>query len=154
MPNLILKNFNTNRYNYMKNIDEFKSRKEWEVYLWEIILKNIGKSKSEEKLRNFLNNLLSETERKNIVRRLTVISLLRQGKTYREIGEILWISPGTISAIKKSLLNYTNYRSKYDFYKNRKIEERKKIKGLPPETIFDYFAKIKWPRITYLRKLK
>jgi len=138
----------------MKNINEFKSRKEWENYLWRVFLKNVEKSKLEKRLANFLNNLLSETEKKNIVRRLTVIFLLKQGKTYKEIGEILWISPGTISAIKKSLLNYRNYRSKYDFYKNKKVEERKKMKGLPPETIFDYFAGIKWPRMTYLRKFK
>jgi len=138
----------------MKNINEFKSRKEWENYLWRVFLKNVEKSKLEKQLANFLNNLLSETEKKNIVRRLTVIFLLKQGKTYKEIGEILWISPGTISAIKKSLLNYRNYRSKYDFYKNKKVEERKKMKGLPPETIFDYFAGIKWPRMTYLRKFK
>ncbi|NCQ02696.1 hypothetical protein GW816_01415, partial [Candidatus Wolfebacteria bacterium] len=116
----------------MKNINEFKSRKEWENYLWRVFLKNVEKSKLEKRLANFLNNLLSETEKKNIVRRLTVIFLLKQGKTYKEIGEILWISPGTISAIKKSLLNYRNYRSKYDFYKNKKVEERKKMKGLPP----------------------
>ncbi|PIY58867.1 hypothetical protein COY97_01955, partial [Candidatus Wolfebacteria bacterium CG_4_10_14_0_8_um_filter_39_64] len=107
----------------MKNINEFKSRKEWENYLWRVFLKNVEKSKLEKRLANFLNNLLSETEKKNIVRRLTVIFLLKQGKTYKEIGEILWISPGTISAIKKSLLNYRNYRSKYDFYKNKKVEE-------------------------------
>ncbi|NCO89665.1 hypothetical protein AUJ30_01340 [Candidatus Wolfebacteria bacterium CG1_02_39_135] len=99
----------------MKNINEFKSRKEWENYLWRVFLKNVEKSKLEKRLANFLNNLLSETEKKNIVRRLTVIFLLKQGKTYKEIGEILWISP---------------------------------------ETIFDYFAGIKWPRMTYLRKFK
>ncbi|OIP75124.1 MAG: hypothetical protein AUK06_02400 [Parcubacteria group bacterium CG2_30_36_18] len=135
----------------MKNIDEFKSRKEWERYLWEAFLKSVEKSKSEKQLTSFLNNLLSETEKKNIVRRLTVISLLKQRKTYKEIGEILWISPGTISAIKKSIGNTAilkNYYSKYSFYKNKKIAEKGKIRGLPPENIFDYLANIKWPTMT------
>jgi len=61
----------------MKNINEFKSRKEWENYLWRVFLKNVEKSKLEKQLANFLNNLLSETEKKNIVRRLTVIFLLK-----------------------------------------------------------------------------
>jgi len=61
----------------MKNINEFKSRKEWENYLWRVFLKNVEKSKLEKRLANFLNNLLSETEKKNIVRRLTVIFLLK-----------------------------------------------------------------------------
>ena len=46
-------------------------------YLWRVFLKNVEKSKLEKQLANFLNNLLSETEKKNIVRRLTVIFLLK-----------------------------------------------------------------------------
>jgi uncharacterized protein YerC len=140
----------------MKNIDEFKSRKEWENYFWKAFVKNVEKLKSEKRLANFLNNLLSKTEKKNISRRLMVIYLLKKGKTYREIGEILWISPGTISSIKKSLLDKNDYKSKHSIYRKDviKTENLKKMKEIPPETIFDYFAQIKWPRITYLRKIR
>jgi len=140
----------------MKSIDKFKSRKDWEGYLWETVLENIARLNTERELKSFLNSLLSEAEKKNISRRLIVFSLLKQGKTYREIGEILWISPGTISAIKKSLINKENYRSKRGIYKEGviKAENLKKMKEIPPETIFDYLARIKWPKITYIRKIK
>jgi len=140
----------------MKNINKFKSKKDWEGYLWETVLENIARLNTERELKSFLNSLLSEAEKKNISRRLIVFSLLKQGKTYREIGEILWISPGTISAIKKSLINKENYRSKRGIYKEGviKAENLKKMKEIPPETIFDYLARIKWPKITYTRKIK
>jgi len=140
----------------MKNIDKFKSRKNWEEYLWETVLENIARLNTKKELKSFLNSLLSEAEKKNISRRLIVFSLLKQGKTYREIGEILWISPGTIRAIKKSLFDKENYKSKRGIYKEGviKTENLKKMKEIPPETIFDHLAQIKWPRITYMRKIK
>lgn len=139
----------------MKNIGKFKSRKDWEAYLWEMVLKNIEKLSSKNELRSFLNALLSKTEKKNITRRLIVISLLKQGKTYKEISEILWISPGTISAVKKSLLNYKSYKSKHSLYRKDVIKKEilERMKEIPPETFFDYLAKIKWPKIAYTRKL-
>jgi len=138
----------------MKKLEGFKSRKEWENYLIERFLEIIKKIDSPKEIAIFLNKLLSNEEKNIISRRLAAIALLKEGKTYKEISEILWISPATISAIKKSILNSKNYRSNYEFYKKKKAEEEKNIKGLPPETIFDYFAGIKWPKITYIRKTK
>ena len=138
----------------IKKIERFKSRKERENYLVEKFLETLEKANSPKKISNFLNNLLSDKEKINISRRLAVIALLKEGKTYREIGEILWISPGTISVIKKTLLNYKNYRSKHSFYGKDVIrtEAIQKMKAIPPETFFDHLAKIKWPRIAYIRK--
>ncbi len=136
----------------MKKVERFKSRKELENYLVERFLEIIKKIDSPKEIAIFLSNLLSDKEKNILSRRLAVTALLKEGKTYKEISEILWISPATISAIKKSLLNSKNYRSNYNLYTNKKAEEEKNTKGLPPETIFDYFARIKWPKIAYTIK--
>lgn len=129
----------------MKEIDEFKSREEWEEYLWKEFLENIEKASSKIKIADFLNNLLSDDEKKDLVRRWTTIILLKQKMTYREIGEILWISPSTISAIKKNIKNDNlSYQSQHSFNKNKKALKAKNMKGSPSKTIFDYWADYPW----------
>lgn len=100
----------------MKKPKRFKSRKEWDNHLIENFLEVIKKIGSPKEIANFLNTLLSSEEKKNISRRLAVIDLLKEKNTYKEISKIIWVSPGTISAIKKSLLNHKNYRSKHGIY--------------------------------------
>jgi hypothetical protein len=51
---------------------------------------------------------------------------LISGKSYRKIGKELWLSPQTISAIKKAI-NEKTYRS----YLERSHKERKKKKYSP-----------------------
>ncbi len=53
--------------------------------------------------------------------RAAVVDGIRSGKSYQEIGNELWSSPQTISAIKKAL-NESKYRS----YRERGKTERKK----------------------------
>ena len=53
--------------------------------------------------------------------RAAVISGINSGKSYRQIAEELWLSPQTISSIKKALKE-NNYQS----YRERSKKERKK----------------------------
>ena len=56
-----------------------------------------------------------------MITRAAAMEGLAAGKSYRKIGEELWLSPQTISGIKKSL-NEKAYRS----YLERSKKERKK----------------------------
>lgn len=103
----------------MKGLSNFSSRKEWENYLWEEFVKILGKRKLEKDIYYFLNSLLTIKERTNITRRLVVISLIKKGKSYKEISEILWLSPNTISSIKKSFKNHRGYQSYFEIFKNK-----------------------------------
>ena len=97
----------------MKNLSEFKSRKEWEEFAWSSFLKKLLIINQEKQLKELLESVLSAKEKKLIINRLIAAALINKGKTYREIGEILWLSPNTISAIKKGLLKksfYCGYR--------------------------------------------
>lgn len=115
---------------FMEKIFKFKSKKEWGESAWLNFLKDIKKTKSEKELKELLNILISAKEKNFITRRLMAVYLIKQGKSYREIGNILWISPTTISAIKRSVLKKSNYQARLPaikFDKNRKKSEKFEI---------------------------
>jgi len=119
--------------------------KNLENYFWLKFCENVEKSSSERTAR-ILNSLLSVDEKGMIAKRLAAVKLIRLGKSYKEIGKILWMSPSTVSAIKKSMSNTTSYQSG-DFYANQtKAEKQRKIKPLPEKTIFDYWANFPFPK--------
>lgn len=93
----------------MKLLKDFSSRKEWEEFLWEEVLGFILESKDKSGLKQKLESLFSKHERSLALRRLTAILLLKEGLSYRKIGEILWVAPATISTIKKSFSGKSGY---------------------------------------------
>lgn len=113
---------------FMEKIFKFKSRKEWGESAWLNFLKDIKKTKSEKKLKELLNVLISAKEKNFIIRRLMAVYLIKKGKSYKEIGDILWISPTTISAIKKSIFKKSDYQARISIVKSDK--DRKKIEKL------------------------
>ncbi len=94
-------------------VNQYPSRKEWEKLCWQKIL-NSG---------DFLVSLITSYERHNFVLRAAVMDRIRSGKSYRQIGEELWLSSQTISVIKKAI-NSDGYQS----YRQRGKTERRKTK--------------------------
>ena len=123
----------------VKDIKNFKSRKEWEESMWLDIL-NVLESKNN--FKEFLNAFLTENEKEMLRNRVLTTVLLKEGRTYREIGNILWISPGTISAIRKGLKN-SNYKSNRSG--NSKISKPKNIKE---KGRMDYWLNFPFPKLT------
>lgn len=91
-------------------VSAYSSRKEWEEACWRSILR----------FPEWLN-LLTAYERRNIVMRVAVAHRLDAHMSYRDIGRELWLSPQTISAIKKGV-SEERYRS----YADRGKTERKR----------------------------
>lgn len=132
----------------MENLSKFKSRKEWETAIWEKFLENIRRSKSEQKFKEFFNSLLSASEKKIIINRLIAISLIAQGKTYRQIREVVWVSPNTISALKKMLKKHSEYQNNPLLNRRNKTNKTERTRGISPNTIFDYWLNFPWPAYT------
>ena len=105
-------------------INKFDSRREWEKYIWSILIKEIIKANSIKEIEKVLDLLLTAHEKKQMIKRASAISLLKQGKSYSEIGEVLWLSPTTISAIRKSLRTKEGYVTRY--MRNKKPEKKQK----------------------------
>lgn len=94
-----------------------RSAEKWSEQLWNGLITKISQLNSKEKIRQILEKLISENEKRMILRRLTAIALISSGKSYKEIGEILWLSPNTVSTIKKNILgNHKSYKSYRLFY--------------------------------------
>ena len=95
----------------MPAMNDYSSRKEWEAACWKSIVES----------RESFQLLLTPHERHNIVMRAATLEGLSSSKSYKEIGEELWLSSQTISSIKKAV-SEKSYRS----YRERGKSERKK----------------------------
>lgn len=116
----------------MPPIGDYKSRLIWENACWEKILSN----------KDLLKIIITPSERHYLVMRATTLDRLQSGKSYRQIGQELWLSPQTISCIKKSIKesNYISYseRSKKErkpkSYSSTKKSRIPKPEGIPRPT--------------------
>lgn len=98
----------------------------WAENLWGGLISRILKAKSHGEIKRLLEKLLSEDEKMMILKRLAVAALVHSGKSYKEISEVLWLSPNTISTIKKNLLgDHRNYKSYLAFYGGPRQYSRK-----------------------------
>ena len=89
----------------------------WSQQLWVELAAKISKLNSRNDVQDILDKLISEDEKATMLRRLATIALIQSGKSYTEIGKMLWLSPNTISTIKKNLLGkHKNYKSYLAFY--------------------------------------
>jgi len=120
------------KINLLPPLNCYSFRKEWEDACWQKILKS----------KDILKLLTTPNERHNLVMRAAVIDAINSGKKYREIAEELWLSPQTISAIKKALKenNYRSYRERGKIERKRKVyspvlnTKRKRYRGRPIRT--------------------
>ncbi len=93
------------------------SAEKWTDELWSQLIKKLASTNSDTEIRKILESLMSEYERKMILKRLAVTSMIRSGNSYKQISEALWLAPNTISTIKKNILGGAgNYRSYRKFY--------------------------------------
>ncbi len=136
----------------MKKIDGFESGKGWEEKIWRGFLENVENANHKYKTEAFLDNILTKSEKRFISKRLAALSLIRAGKSYKEIGRILWISPCTISALKKIVNETTNYQSNREYSVKKRNEKSERRRKIPPSTILDYWANLPLPSKTgYLK---
>lgn len=123
----------------MKNINEFGSRDTWMNYAWIKLLENI----QNKIMSKVLDSLLSRYEKKIIINRLVALSLIKKGKTYKQIGEELWLSPNTIRSLKMIFENKSAKEYQGDrFRRNKKLKdaaEKEPKKYYPePSPFFDW----------------
>ncbi len=97
--------------------------------MWGAICCHLAAFKSTKTLEKALGKLLSVDEKQAIINRVAVLALVKSGKNYSEIGELLWVSPVTISIIKK------NFWDKSSHYKSRRaFPAKEKKRGDKKET--------------------
>ena len=113
-----------------------EENKKLEEKVWQEFLNKLRHAISSKNSEEILETLLSSYEKKELARRLAIISLLNEGKTYRRISEILGVSHQTIRAVKKCVLE--NSSKFYNPYRRKE----KKIKPLPGISLIEDLAEI------------
>ena len=81
------------KFKDLPSLDAFQSRKEWEAACLNKVLETKG----------VLEILLTPKERHNLVIRAAAVESLASGKSYRQIGRELWVSPQTLSGLRKAV---------------------------------------------------
>lgn len=100
-----------------------KSAEEWQETLWDKLVEELLKLRTKKDFKNVIENLLSKYEMQFMLRRLATVALIKRRMSYKEIGEVLWISPSTISAIKKNILHRgNNYKSSHALKKDKSAD--------------------------------
>lgn len=86
--------------------------KELENHIFELFLKTIVGIRNTDDARNFIEDLLSPTERVMLIKRLAIAVLLTKGYTYDDIDDTLKVSRSTIMNVsiwlKHGKSGYTN----------------------------------------------
>ncbi len=96
--------------------------------IWESVLEKFANAKTKKEIESFFGILMTSQERESVARRLAVLSLIDKGLHYREIGEKLWVSPVTISTIKKSILS-RDYKSHHQLRKEKSVLKNNNIEN-------------------------
>lgn len=89
-------------------------------------------SKDEEKLKNFLTDILTESELRMIKRRFYVAGLLSEGKTVRETAETAGVGTDTVMRVVKKIRQGTGVmREVFGYSKktNKVFLQKKQIKS-------------------------
>lgn len=113
-----------------------EENKKLEEKVWQGFLDKLKQSISSKNTGEVLETLLSSYGKKELVRRLTIVSFLGKGKTYREISQILGVSHQTIRAVKKCILENSS-----KFYNPYRLKE-KQIRPLSGVSLIEDFARI------------
>ncbi|MDP3729678.1 MAG: Trp family transcriptional regulator [bacterium] len=130
----------------MKNVKEFNTRKDWVNFMWSKIVADIKNPQCA----HMLNTLISAYEKEIIVNRLAALTLIKQGKSYKQIGEELWLSPTTIRSLKRVVED--NFNKEYKSYntlqklrrdtENRKRMPKNSVETLPFIDWIAYYASV------------
>ncbi len=83
-----------------------ETNQEIQATLWWLL----ARLKSDFDIRNFLNGLLTKTEKIMIAKRLAIAFLLNRGYNYRDIGDVLKVSTTTVGRIKEAMDKTDNYQ--------------------------------------------
>ncbi len=90
--------------------------------MWDNLLEKLTRAKTKNQTGRIINALFSDYEKKIVVKRLAALALIHAGNGTREIMRALWISPATISALRKNFFGNPNvYKSQRSFKTNKTL---------------------------------
>lgn len=125
----------------MSKISKRVLHQELENYIFDLFIKTISDLKNESEVKNFVEDLLSPSERIMLIKRLAIAILLSKDYTYDAIDETLKVSRPTITRVSISL-KYG--KSGYQQVTQKILQRQKKEKLL--DTIDELLLKLTPPK--------
>ena len=80
--------------------------------IWEQFFKSVKKTNSSQEFKKIIELLFSDVEKVMIEKRLAIVCLLKDGKSYKEVGRLIDVSSATISFVKQGFKRNKNYLPK------------------------------------------
>lgn len=118
-----------------------KDRKELLDGLWFMI----ASLKTEEEVKNFFQDLLSETEAVMLARRIKIAKLLMQGMSYGRISDSIHASDGTIASVHRWLQSgfggYQNALPRLEDMLKKKVQTKEKHREQKMPYSFEWLKK-------------
>lgn len=111
-----------------------------EAHELEEFIRSVAVLEGTEEIRDFLNDLLTERERADLVRRFHAARLLADGKKYGEIMFYAHMSPPTIARIAEVLDSGTGILQKL-FGRVEKVAPKPSRRSPDPDTIGRYLRR-------------
>lgn len=97
-----------------------ETNKEIQSTLWWLL----ARLNNDSDIQNFLNGLLTKTEKVMLAKRLAIAFLLSKGYTYRDISDVLKVGTATVCRIRE-MMDRTN--GDYEIF-IKKLEKREELK--------------------------
>ncbi|MEK7149840.1 MAG: helix-turn-helix domain-containing protein [Patescibacteria group bacterium] len=114
---------------------------EFRAAIWKPLICGVKEAKTDKEFVNFLDKILTPQEKITIEKRLAILFLLPQGKSYKEISDIVDTHYSTISFVKKGFKKsvkkpkQNNYLKKeedlFDFAKKKKFPTFRPYRFIP-----------------------
>lgn len=84
----------------MSQVSRYEMDKILEKRMFEIFYGTLADLKTKEEIEEFLNDLLSKTEKIMLAKRLAIATLLIKGLTYEYIRDVIKVSTSTVMGVK------------------------------------------------------
>jgi len=87
----------------MSQVSKYPLKKEIEERMYEVFLDSIGMVHNRTQVSRLVNDLLSQTEKTMLAKRLSIALLLAKHYQHRSISQILHVSLGTVNRVGRML---------------------------------------------------
>jgi len=87
----------------MAQVSKYRLRKEIEERMYEVFLDSIGMVQNRQQVIKLIDDLLTQTEKTMLAKRLSIALLLMKQYQYRSIAQLLHVSFGTVNRVGRML---------------------------------------------------
>ena len=113
----------------MANVIKRPLNKKIKKDVWGQFFKAVKRADSSNELKDIMEALFSDAEKVMIEKRLAIVCLLKDGKSYKEVGRMIDVSSATISFVKQGFKRNKDFLPKHISYREKEQDWLDFLKG-------------------------